>query len=265
MLTGVMFAVLYWRYPPPTHTVLLIALCAFVATLIPIFFIDLATFTVPDSLNILLFVIPVVLNIDLSIRYGHGYRLLWGWMPESIVSGLVGALIFGSVRIAGWLWKGVEAMGLGDVLLGRGMGAMLSLITPASDNPLRLLFVWVLFSCLSGIVIGPLLIWIRTRQNSTPAGASEPVLTPETYEREGKLSTQIGDVVWCLLMGDIVIYLRYHLTKQSQTVVPPTDAVEWVPLPSAIPFGPFLVVGFLAAIFCGEHLTAMYLSYALKG
>ncbi len=265
MLTGVIFAVLYWRYPPPAHTILLIALCAFVATLIPVFFIDLATFTIPDSLNILLFVIPVVLNIDLSIRYGHGYRLLDGWLPESIVGGLAGALIFGFVRIAGWLWKGVEAMGLGDVLLGRGMGAMLSLITPASDNPLRLLFVWVLFSCLSGIVIGPLLIWIRTKQHSVPDKPTEHVLESDTFEREGKLSNQIGDVIWCLLMGDIVVYLRYHLTKQNHTVQASNEDADWVPLPSAIPFGPFLVVGFLAAIFWGEQLTRMYLSYALKG
>jgi len=38
---------------------------------------------------------------------------------------------------------------------------------------------------------------------------------------------------------------------------------EFIPAPSAIPFGPFMVIGFLATVFCGEPLTAWYLAYAL--
>ena len=71
--------------------------------------------------------------------------------------------IFGGVRIVGWLWKGVEAMGLGDVLLARGMGAMLVFLVPAGSSPARLHLVWLLGACLSGIVIGVPLI--KSREN----------------------------------------------------------------------------------------------------
>ena len=130
LLTGLAFVALYLRLESAMLPNIVALLC-FTAVLIPIFFIDLATFTIPTSLNLFAFLIALVRDIWGIAQHEPGHELIGGWLPVSILGGLVGALIFGLVRIAGWLWKRVEAMGLGDVLLGRALGAMLVSVVPA--------------------------------------------------------------------------------------------------------------------------------------
>ncbi len=262
LLTGVLFLLLFLRFPQPEQVPVLVAALAFAATLVPVFFIDLATFTIPNSLNILLLVIPVSLDLYDAWHHVPGHALMWGWMPLSVEGAVAGVLIFGSVRIAGWLWKGIEAMGLGDVLLARGMGAMLVNITPAQYNPLRLQPAWVLLACLSGIVVGPALIWVRRRsavtQDAQPALTTE---TPDAEGREGSMRQEAADILWCLVLGDVWDYLRALFGKNDASAA--VEEEPWTPAPTAIPFGPFLVVGFLLTLFAGNSLTAAYLQYAL--
>jgi leader peptidase (prepilin peptidase) / N-methyltransferase len=281
LLTGLLFAALYWRFQ--NQAVDAIAVILFAAVLIPIFFIDFETFTIPLSLTLLTTLIPVTRDVVGIVGHEPGFELLWGWMPRSVLGAMVGIFIWGLVRVIGWLWYGVEAMGLGDVLLARGMGAMLALLVPMGAFPLRWFPVWVLLSCLGGIAVGYPLIAQRKRLEAKKElkaafANSAPAEPEEEFKREGTFGQQLYEIFWCVFLGDLPEYLSdrfgwfkrlneylhhlyFALGKQSEIVLEPEED-DWKPLPSAIPFGPFLVIGFIAAIFIGEWLTQAYLNYA---
>lgn len=285
LITGALFVALTLRYPPLQHTPDWIALLCFTAVLVPVFCIDLDTFTIPNSLNILLFVIPVARDAWGIVHHEPGHALLWAWLPPSILGGLAGALIFGVIRVVGWIWKRIEAMGLGDVLLARGMGAMLISLMPlqtvGTGSPfygLRLFPAWVMLSVISGLIIGVGLLWLRRPQESAPQqGAKRAAVTTETEPgpRQGdgsSLARELKEIAWCLSLGDLWEYLgdlvRHRRAGPSEQPSSPSETTavfedEWVPASTAIPFGPFLVIGFLATVFVGEWLTAAYLAYAL--
>ncbi len=267
ILTAALFGLMYVAGPGMTEPATTIALQLFAATLVPVFFIDLATFTIPDSLNILLLVIPVALDVYDVAHHVAGHALLAGWAPVSLLGALVGALTFGVVRVVGWVWKRVEAMGLGDVLLARGMGAMLACMAGGGHNPFWLIPAWVLFSCLSGIVVGPMLIWQRKRSaakvGAGPMDHPEDNTMPLSADEQGGILRELGDIAWCLVLGDVWNYLATRL-RRNTTGSSELPAEPWTPLPSAIPFGPFLVIGFIAALLWGGPLTTAYLHYALR-
>ena len=268
LLTGVLFAALFLRFQADAATA--VALILFAALLVPIYFIDLATFSIPDSLNLLVFFVAVGRDLWGLFRHETGYELLWGWLPRSIAGAVIGVLIFGAIRLAGWLWKRQEAMGLGDVLLARGMGAMLALLVPAGASILRLVPIWILLACLSGLIVGPALIFFRRRTQIEPVSKEtdrgNPEATGEEIEMEkSSLGRELQDIGYCLILGDAWEYVRSLLPHdRSQQPVPAVAEPEddWEPAPSAIPFGPFLVVGFLATVFLGEFLTWHYLAVA---
>lgn len=263
LLTGLLFAALALRFQHNPADA--IALMLFAAVLVPVFFIDLERFMIPLSLTLLTTLIPVVREVWGIAAREPGYELLWGWMPRTIIGALMGILVFGAVRVAGWLWKGVEAMGLGDVLLARGMGAMLALLVPVGYFPAWLFPAWVLLSCLSGIVVGvPMIAWRKHQaaQKESKAAEANPPPDEENFAREGTFGQQIYDIGWCVWLGDLWEYLHFTYLKPHEAA-PTMEEDDWEPAPSAIPFGPFLVVGFLAAAFIGEWLTRAYLNYAL--
>lgn len=265
LLTGLMFVSLYLRFPNNPATCVALLLC--VACLVPIYFIDLATFTIPISLNLLLFLIALGRDAWGIAQHEAGHGLLWGWLPRSLAGAVLGVLIFGAVRVAGWLWKRQEAMGLGDVLLARGMGALLVSVTPVGWYWWALFPAWVMLSCFSGIVVGPALIIARQRRAAKEAqdvslSAEAEVISDEEETRT--LLHELGDIVWVLCIVDFREWvLSYRKTPASDGAMPPFEEEPFVPAPSAIPFGPFLVIGFLATVFVGAWLTAAYLAYAL--
>ncbi len=233
--------------------------------MIPVYFIDMATFTIPDELNIFALVVASGRDIYGIVTHETGHELLWGWLPRSIFGAIVGTLIFGVVRILGWVWKRQEAMGLGDPLLARAMGAMLISVTPVGMNPLRLFPIWVFASCMSGVVIGIALISMRTRfqkpEVQTADIISDAVMLPESSFKE-----QVLEIGYCLILGDLIDIVNdfIHPARRNNRIESLQEIEEpFTPAPSAIPFGPFLVIGFLAALFFGEMLTAAYLNYAL--
>lgn len=266
LLTGALFLIVYLRFSAPQEAANCIAMLAFTAVLVPVYFIDLDTFTIPDSLNLLLFLIPLARDIWGIIHHEAAHRPLWGWLPVSLVGAVVGISIFGAVRVTGWLWKRVEAMGLGDVLLARGMGAMFVCVTPAAGEALhgvRLFPVWVLLSCFGGIFAYPILKALRERSARlapTPEPTGEP--EPEAPEETSSLVREVKDIVYCLVLGDLFDYVMIRTGKYP--ALPPAVDDDFVPAPTAIPFGPFLVIGFLGAVLFGEAITTAYLAYALR-
>lgn len=271
LLTGVLFAALFLRFQSDPATAVCLILCA--AVMVPIFFIDLAEFFIPDALNLLFFLFVVGRDVVGLAMHQPGYVLLWGWCPRSIAGAALGVLIFGAIRVVGWLWKRQEAMGLGDVLLARAMGGMLAILVAPGYSILRLFPIWVLFACLSGLIVGPILIFFRLRaQNGADLGEIEggnSEGTSEEMESDGSsLLKELGAVGYCLILADGWEYLRDLIRRKPAPEITPPEAAasevedDWKPLPSAIPFGPFMVIGFLATVFAGEWLTALYLAFA---
>jgi len=273
LLTGVLFVALFLRFQTDPATA--VAMILFTAVLIPIYFIDLATFQIDDILNLLIFPIAIVREIIGLVQHEAGYTLLWGWLPRSLAGAALGVLIFGVIRVVGWLWRRQEAMGLGDVLLARGMGAMLALLVPAGASILRLFPMWIFLACLSGLIVGPALIFFRTRtqkeaiSEETNAGNSE-VAGEEIESDESSFGRELADIGYCLILMDAWHFLsalvRHKPTPAIGAADPESNLLEaeddWKPAPSAIPFGPFLVIGFLATVFVGEWLTYHYLIFA---
>jgi hypothetical protein len=69
----------------------------------------------------------------------------------------------------------------------------------------------------------------------------------------------IGYVLW---LEDAYEYIR-NLFSRHETVTPELEEDDWTPAPSAIPFGPFMVIGFIVTLLVGEPFTAMYLAFAI--
>lgn len=287
LLTGLLFVALYLRFP--NNALDCVALLLFASVMVPIYFCDLDTFTIPISLNLLATLIPLGRDFWGIATHEAGHELFWGWLPRSILGAIVGILIFGVVRLLGWLWKRQEAMGLGDVFLARGMGAMLISVVPAGWHPLSLFPVWVLLSCFAGIIVGIPMIAARERKAAaTPvkAGAAAQADDEDEGEDAGDGTTfrmQLGDILEVLLCLDAVEYLgwKFHELKNGKDKpyeglnLPwrPKDWHEMVeeeldgtpPAPTAIPFGPFLVIGFFATVFVGAWITTAYMAYYRGG
>ncbi len=263
LLTGLLFLAVFLRFHQDAATC--IALMIFTAVMVPVYFIDMATFTIPDELNLLALAVALGRDFYGIAVHEPGHELLWGWLPRSILGAVVGTLIFGVVRVLGWLWKRQEAMGLGDPLLARAMGAMLISITPVGMNLLRLFPIWVFGACISGVVIGIGLITVRTRAQQSQTISQESEVDEEALP-PSSLKQQLLEIGYCLILGDGIDLINdvLHPSRRSQPQNIDADLLETAPpAPTAIPFGPFLVIGFLAAVFVGEMLTSAYLSYAI--
>jgi hypothetical protein len=166
-------------------------------------------------------------------------------------------------------------MGFGDVLLARAMGAMLASVVPAGMAPLRLVPAWVSLSIVSGVIVGSVMLWHRGRESAATEKdlKKNPVdspLEPEDLEEQpvdgSNMVQQVLEVAGCLVLLDMVEELRAAVRSLRGADPSPEEEqlVEFGPMaPTAIPFGPFLVIGFLGAVFCGEWMTAAYLAYAL--
>lgn len=261
-----LFVVLYFHFRNEAPNA--VAAILFGALLVPIFCIDLETFEIPSQLNLLAFVVAIGRDVYGIVVHEPGHALMWHWLPVSILGAVAGVGIFGTVRVIGWLWKRQEAMGLGDVLLARAMGAMLVSYVPAAFNPLRLMPIWVLLCCGSGAVIGQALLKYRHKQAAAllASGGTLPASDDEEEppEDESSLALELADIGYVLWLGDAFDYIRTVFSRHK-TITPALVVEEdvWTPAPTAIPFGPFMVVGFLVTLLVGEPITAMYLTYAI--
>ena len=81
-------------------------------------------------------------------------------------------------------------------------------------------------------------------------------------EDESSLASELRDIGYVLWIEDGYEYVRY-LFSRHETTTPELDEDEWIPAPTAVPFGPFMVIGFIITILVGEPLTAMYLAFAI--
>lgn len=139
--------------------------------------------------------------------------------------GLLGALVGGGILyLVRWTYEKVrhkEGMGMGDIKL---LAMLAAFLGPQSVLPI------VLVSSIVGLVIGSLML----------------VLAPRAQEQQAPASDEAAPV---------------PVTVASASVSPTNDEDDdnWVPPPTAVPFGPFLALGGLCELLVGPLVPYLQL------
>lgn len=156
-LTGVIFVVVFWQVG---FNAFLPVAFIFAAVMISLIFIDAGHMILPNVITYPLFVFVLLVRIVYPVVFGSEYFSDMAFAPATWMQGqpawivslacaAVGALAGGgSLWLVGELWKrlrGVEAMGLGDVKMMLGVGALLGW---------RLTLLAIFAGAFSGAVIG---------------------------------------------------------------------------------------------------------------
>lgn len=192
-LTGLLFLIVFMTFGPGPF--LPIAL-VFVSTMIALVFIDAEHMILPNVITYPLFVFALLVRVVYPIAFGHLFSdtafapltSLQGqpaWLV-SLAGALLGALVGGgSLWLVGAIWKalrGVDAMGLGDVKMMLGVGALLGW---------RLSLLTIFAGAFSGAIIG---IIVLSRQKDRDLQTQIPF----------GIFLGIGSIV-SLLIGDRLI------------------------------------------------------------
>ena len=160
LLTALLFCIVYWQFGLTPY--LPIAL-AFTATMTALVFIDADHMILPNVITYPMFAIALIVRVIYPIVFEGfqfadtafapiSYLNTWPAWAVSLAGALLGALVGGgSLWLVGGIWKalrGVDAMGLGDVKLLLGIGALfgwrLTLLT---------IFLGAFTGALAGIVL----------------------------------------------------------------------------------------------------------------
>ena len=161
LLHALLWVLVFWHFG---FTPFLPIALIFVSTLVALMFIDAEHMILPNVITYPFFIFAILVRIIFPIAFGPQYFADMSFWPAtalagypvwlvSLASGLVGALAGGgSLWLVGELWKrlrGVDAMGLGDVKMMLGFGALLGW---------RLSFLAIFFGAFAGAVIGSIFV-----------------------------------------------------------------------------------------------------------
>jgi leader peptidase (prepilin peptidase) / N-methyltransferase len=137
ILTGLIFTLVFWHFGLVWF--LPVALL-FSAAIISLIFIDAEHMILPNVITYPMFVLALIIRVAFPLIFGHAaffldvrfYPLSTLQLPiwlVSLIGAILGGLIGGgSLWLVGEIWKrlrGIDAMGLGDVKLLLGVGALL--------------------------------------------------------------------------------------------------------------------------------------------
>lgn len=214
---------------------------AFVAALLALAFIDADTWSLPYPITLPLLAVGLA-----AAALGHAPAD--GWRSSLLGAG-VGFAAFGAIWFVSDRILKKEAMGLGDVWLLAGIGAWLGV---AALLPV------ILLASLLGSVGGALLLLVRRREagvealpppapvaGGAPAGEAPPAPAPEPEPvPEPQPPPEPEEVPG----------------PAADAPAPAAAAAddEWIPPPTAIPFGPFLVAGALQWLYLAELLGELF-------
>lgn len=161
LLTALVFLAVYWQIG---FTPYLPVALAFSAAMLSLVFIDAEHMILPNVITYPMFVIALIIRFAFPLAFDTNYfadttygPIAWlaGWpaWSVSLAGAVFGALIGGgSLWLVGAIWKalrGVDAMGLGDVKLLLGIGALLGW---------RLTILTIFIGAFTGAVAGILVV-----------------------------------------------------------------------------------------------------------
>ena len=161
-LTALLFVAVFWQIG---FTVFLPVALIFVATVVSLIFIDAEHMILPNVITYPLLVVALLIRITFPVVFGHALFFFdLGHYPMTLLTGqplwlvsLIGAIFGGlvgggSLWLVGEIWKrlrGVDAMGLGDVKMMFGVGALLGW---------RLTFLSIFIGAFTGAIAGVALV-----------------------------------------------------------------------------------------------------------
>ena len=161
LLHAILYVLVFWQVG---LTPILPVYLAFVSAMVALIFIDAEHMILPNVITYPLLVIAVAVRIFFPLVFAENFFSDTRFFPATYLAGqpawlvslfgaLVGALVGGgSLWLVGAIWKklrGVDAMGLGDVKMMLGVGALLGW---------RLAFLAIFLGAFSGAIIGLALI-----------------------------------------------------------------------------------------------------------
>ena len=161
LLTALLWVLVYWH---TGLTPILPVYLVFVSAMVALIFIDAEHMILPNVITYPLLVLALLVRIIFPIIFVERYFSDTAFAPAVYLAGkpewmislfgaLVGALVGGgSLWLVGAIWKklrGVDAMGLGDVKMMLGVGALLGW---------RLAFLSIFLGAFAGALIGVVLI-----------------------------------------------------------------------------------------------------------
>ena len=262
LITASTFLAVYLKFGPGIQTV---AYCLFLAPLIAAFCTDVDAFLIPDQLHLFALFVGIAFDVHGIVTGAPGHQLLWGWLPTSIWGGFLCAGVFLLIQVVGLVVFRKEAMGDGDVKLARAIGAML---------PLKLALVSFFIAIAVGAVWG---VANLLRQAAAGGGdeTAESNESEESPEPEGEKESPFAPFAWAgiyLLYVDALLFIARALriprvSAVADNIVPlgVEEDDDFHPGATHLPFGPFMVVGAVIAIFFGEALLRWYLSWSGLG
>jgi len=202
LLTALLWAAVVTRFGLTWAS---LAGCIFASALVAITFIDIDHWEIPDEISL-----PgIVLGL---IARPLVFDVPW---YDGVLGAVAGALLLACVRWFFTWWKGIEAMGLGDLKLIAMTAAFLGLgsILPT-----------LVVGSFAGSIIGGVALLVQRfrKKDAEPEPVPEPVPEPLTGPE-----------------------------------APADEEDDWVPPPTAIPFGPFLALGALAHLLMAPALERL--------
>jgi leader peptidase (prepilin peptidase)/N-methyltransferase len=161
LLTAIVFTLVWWH---TGITPMLPVYLVFVSAVIALIFIDAEHMILPNVITYPMLAIALAVRVIFPLVFAENYFSDTNFFPATFLAGqpawivslcgaIFGALVGGgSLWVVGELWKrlrGVDAMGLGDVKMMLGVGALLGW---------RLAFLAIFLGAFAGAVIGLILI-----------------------------------------------------------------------------------------------------------
>ncbi len=236
LINGSLWAALWYRFfcadPTGSEWVLGIFFMLATAALVAIIFIDGEHFIIPDEVNAFLLFLGlgyVVFSHDWKTCL-YGYLMGWGLL---FVISFLGRIGFGR-----------DAMGDGDVKMMRGVGALLGPILVVYD---------LMIAVVTGLVFTLILMGVQAyidKKNGVEA-EEHPEMEPTPIKDVFVLNMSY---LFCL---DIVaiwfpkVYTKLGYDMENVSV----EDEEWVPEPTALPFGPYLAIGAIVCMLLRAELT----------
>jgi leader peptidase (prepilin peptidase)/N-methyltransferase len=238
LLTGILYALIWWRYLAESYEPVRMAVYMFAAALfVVIIVIDIRYYIIPDGINALL------------LLAGVGYHASQGHLMTAVYGAVLGWSIIFGIALLGRIGFGKDAMGDGDIKMMRGVGALLG--------------TWLVLGTMAmavvlGLIGGILGILLARKQAVATEAPAERMQTGE--EDSTPAATPIPLVllagVWYLSCLDVVSQVVPRLNRVMSRYFPEEDVSaeedDWQPGATTIPFGPYLAAGALACmIFAG--------------